>query len=125
MSTWAAKTSLEARLVHYIVYTVGIPVARTLASVVGIRATLLIAAIVISHARLLLATICARRPYARTRGMACFRASISKENGMQPTLVSYVAYSARSNPGRSQERFDDTRRRRHKCPALDRCVAVK
>jgi hypothetical protein len=44
VSIWAAKTNSGARLVHFIVHTVGIPVARTLASVLGVGATLVIGA---------------------------------------------------------------------------------
>lgn len=46
----ASKLYLGARLVHYIVYAVGIPVVRTLAFAVGVGATLVIAAAVLSHA---------------------------------------------------------------------------
>ncbi|MGO4381229.1 MAPEG family protein [Pseudoduganella sp. RAF19] len=40
----AAKVYLAARLVHYVVYSAGIPVLRTLAFVTGAGATLVIAA---------------------------------------------------------------------------------
>lgn len=43
----AAKTFLGARLVHFVVYTAGIPVVRTLAFAVGFGATLAIAAAVL------------------------------------------------------------------------------
>jgi uncharacterized MAPEG superfamily protein len=46
----ASKLYLAARLVHYIVYTAGIPVVRTLAFAVGLGATLAIAAAVLSNA---------------------------------------------------------------------------
>jgi uncharacterized MAPEG superfamily protein len=45
----ASKIYLGARLVHYVVYSAGIPVVRTLAFVVGVGATLMIAAAVLSH----------------------------------------------------------------------------
>jgi uncharacterized MAPEG superfamily protein len=45
----ASKVYLGARLVHYIVYTAGIPVVRTLAFVVSVGATLVIAVAVLSH----------------------------------------------------------------------------
>jgi uncharacterized MAPEG superfamily protein len=46
----AAKAYLGARLVHYVVYAAGIPVARTLAFAVGFAATLTIAIAVLRHA---------------------------------------------------------------------------
>lgn len=46
----AAKVYLGARLVHYVVYAVGIPVVRTLAFVVGVVATLVVAATVLGQA---------------------------------------------------------------------------
>jgi uncharacterized MAPEG superfamily protein len=46
----AVQTYLAARLVHYVVYTAGIPVIRTLAFLAGVGATLVIAAAVLSHA---------------------------------------------------------------------------
>ena len=45
----AAKTYLAARLVHYVVYAAGIPVARTLAFTVGFVAMLSIAAAVLGY----------------------------------------------------------------------------
>ncbi|CAB3798122.1 MULTISPECIES: MAPEG family protein [Paraburkholderia] len=45
----AAKTYLIARLVHYVVYTAGIPVVRTLAFVAGVGSTLMIADAVLGH----------------------------------------------------------------------------
>jgi len=46
----AAKTYLVARIVHYVVYTAGIPVVRTLAFATGVGATLVIATTVPGHA---------------------------------------------------------------------------
>jgi uncharacterized MAPEG superfamily protein len=43
----AAKVYLWARLIHYVVYSAGVPVVRTLAFVVGSGATLVIAAAVL------------------------------------------------------------------------------
>src|SRR5882724_2893960 len=40
----SAQTYVAARLVHYVIYTVGIPVVRTIAFLVGACATLVIAA---------------------------------------------------------------------------------
>ena len=45
----AAKIYLGARIVHYIVYTAGIPVVRTLAFGVGFAATMTIAGAVLGH----------------------------------------------------------------------------
>ena len=45
----AAKTYLAARLIHYVVYAAGIPVARTLAFAAGFAATLTIAAALLGH----------------------------------------------------------------------------
>jgi uncharacterized MAPEG superfamily protein len=45
----AARTYLIARLVHYVVYTAGIPVVRTLAFVAGAVSTLSIAGAVLGH----------------------------------------------------------------------------
>jgi len=47
MTVLAAKVYLWARLIHYVVYSAGIPVVRTLAFVVGSGATLVIAAAVL------------------------------------------------------------------------------
>jgi uncharacterized MAPEG superfamily protein len=46
----AAKTYLGARVVHYIVYTAGIPVIRTLAFAAGFAATLALASAVLNQA---------------------------------------------------------------------------
>jgi uncharacterized MAPEG superfamily protein len=46
----AAKAYLGARLVHYVVYAAGIPVARTAAFAVGFAATLTIAVAIVGHA---------------------------------------------------------------------------
>lgn len=46
----ASKIYLGARLVHYVVYTAGIAVVRTLAFLVGVGATLVIAGAVLGHA---------------------------------------------------------------------------
>ncbi len=46
----AAWTFAAARLVHYVVYTAGIPIVRTLAFVVGFVATLSIITALIPHA---------------------------------------------------------------------------
>jgi uncharacterized MAPEG superfamily protein len=43
MTILAAKVYVAARLIHYVVYTIGIPVARTLAFLTGVGATLVIA----------------------------------------------------------------------------------
>jgi uncharacterized MAPEG superfamily protein len=43
----AAKVYLGARLVHYVVYTAGVPVVRTLAFLVGVAATSVIACAVL------------------------------------------------------------------------------
>lgn len=48
-TTLAAQTYLCARLVHYIVYTAGIPVVRTLAFAAGFAATMVIAGSVLSQ----------------------------------------------------------------------------
>jgi len=45
----AAKTYFVARLVHYVVYTAGIPAVRTLAFAVGFAATLVFAMTVVGH----------------------------------------------------------------------------
>jgi uncharacterized MAPEG superfamily protein len=45
----ASKAYLGARLVHYIVYTAGVPVVRTLAFAAGFGATLVIAASVLGQ----------------------------------------------------------------------------
>jgi uncharacterized MAPEG superfamily protein len=45
----ASKTYLGARVVHYIVYTAGIPVIRTLAFGVGFAATMMIAGAVLGQ----------------------------------------------------------------------------
>jgi uncharacterized MAPEG superfamily protein len=44
----AAQVYVAARLIHYVVYTAGIPVARTLAFLTGVGATLAIAAAVLT-----------------------------------------------------------------------------
>ena len=49
MAVWA-WTYVAARLVHYVVYTAGIPIVRTLAFVVGFVATLSIVTALIPHA---------------------------------------------------------------------------
>jgi len=46
----AAKLYLAARLVHYVVYALGLPVIRTLAFAVGAGATLVFAAAILGHA---------------------------------------------------------------------------
>jgi uncharacterized MAPEG superfamily protein len=46
----AAQVYLVARLAHYVIYAAGIPVARTLAFVIGVGATLVIAAAVLGTA---------------------------------------------------------------------------
>lgn len=46
----AAQTYLVARLVHYLVYAAGIPIARTLAFVVGVVATIVIAMAALAQA---------------------------------------------------------------------------
>jgi uncharacterized MAPEG superfamily protein len=45
----ASKAYLAARVIHYLVYTAGIPVVRTLAFVTGVGATLVIAVEVLVH----------------------------------------------------------------------------
>ncbi len=47
----AAWTYVAARLVHYVVYTAGIPIVRTLAFAVGFVATLSIITALLPHAR--------------------------------------------------------------------------
>ena len=49
-TVFAAKLYLAARLVHYVVYAAGIPVARTLAFAVGVGATLVFVAALLGYA---------------------------------------------------------------------------
>jgi uncharacterized MAPEG superfamily protein len=48
MTILAAQVYVAARLIHYVVYTIGIPVARTLAFLTGVGATLVIAAAILA-----------------------------------------------------------------------------
>lgn len=49
-TVWSARVYVAARLVHYAIYTAGIPVIRTLAFLAGSCATLMIAAVLILSA---------------------------------------------------------------------------
>lgn len=49
-TVWSARIYLVARLLHYVIYTAGIPVIRTLAFLAGACATLVIAVVLIAGA---------------------------------------------------------------------------